>query len=103
MIDDNNGAPFTEDTQRDYVRHVRTFAAFLGRSPDMATREDLRRFQLHMARQEIGDRDLPHLGARRPRRALRGLRPHARRLQLLPQPTLPKVSGRSRPAVARRT
>ena len=36
-----------------------------------------------------------HLGARRARRALRELRPHARRLQLLPQPTLPKVSGRA--------
>src|ERR1700736_153241 len=35
-----------------------------------------------------------HLGARRARRALRELRPHARRLQLLPQPTLPKVAWR---------
>jgi site-specific recombinase XerD len=26
---------------------VRTFTAFLGRSPDTATAEDLRRFQLH--------------------------------------------------------
>ena len=26
---------------------MRTFAAFLGRSPDRATAEDLRRFQLH--------------------------------------------------------
>ena len=40
--------------QKDYVRHVRTFAAFLGRSPDTATSEDLRRFQLHMAQQQIG-------------------------------------------------
>ena len=31
----------------------RTFAAFLGRSPDTATREDLRRFQLHMAQHQI--------------------------------------------------
>jgi integrase/recombinase XerD len=35
---------FNEDTQRDYVRNVRNFAAFLGRSPDTATKEDLRRF-----------------------------------------------------------
>ena len=34
-------------TRHDYVRHVRTFAAFIGRSPDTATAEDLRRFQLH--------------------------------------------------------
>ena len=43
-----------EKVQKDYVRHVRTFAAFLGRSPDTATSEDLRRFQVHLARQEIG-------------------------------------------------
>ena len=34
-------------TQQDYVRHVRRFAAFLGRAPDIATRDDIRRFQLH--------------------------------------------------------
>ena len=34
-------------TQRDYVRHVRRFAAFLGRAPDIATRDDIRRFQLY--------------------------------------------------------
>ena len=33
-------------TQQDYVRHVRRFATFLGRSPDVATPEDVRRFQL---------------------------------------------------------
>ena len=33
---------------------MRTFAASLGRSPDTATSEDLRRFQVHLARQEIG-------------------------------------------------
>ena len=53
VIDDMTARRFTEDTQRDYVRHVRIFAAFLGRSPDTATREDLRRFQLHMAQQQI--------------------------------------------------
>ncbi len=53
MIDDMTARRFTEDTQRDYVRNVRMFAAFLGRSPDTATKDDLRRFQLHMARQQI--------------------------------------------------
>jgi hypothetical protein len=38
---------FVEKTRNDYIRHVRTFTAFLGRSPDTATAEDLRRFQLH--------------------------------------------------------
>ena len=53
MIDDMRARRFSEDTQRDYVRNVRNFAAFLDRSPDTATKEDLRRFQLHMAQQQI--------------------------------------------------
>ena len=44
---------FSEDTKRDYVRNVRNFTAFLGRSPDTATSDDLRRFQLHMTQQQI--------------------------------------------------
>src|SRR3974390_79381 len=54
MIDDMTARRFKEKVQKDYVRHVRTFAAFLGRAPDTATSEDLRRFQLHMAQQQIG-------------------------------------------------
>jgi len=53
MIDDMRARRFSKDTQRDYVRNVRNFAAFLGQSPDTATKEDLRRFQLHMAQQQI--------------------------------------------------
>jgi integrase/recombinase XerD len=53
MIDDMTARRFKEKVRKDYVRHVRTFAAFLGRSPDTATSEDLRRFQLHMALQQI--------------------------------------------------
>ena len=34
-------------TQHDYVRHVRRFAVFLGQSPDAATADDIRRYQLH--------------------------------------------------------
>ncbi|MES0172628.1 site-specific integrase [Mesorhizobium sp. M0006] len=41
-------------TQQDYVRHVRRFAAFLGRSPDTATAEDIRRFQLHQHESGVG-------------------------------------------------
>lgn len=33
-------------TQKDYIRHVKRLVAFLGRPPDTATEEDLRRFQL---------------------------------------------------------
>jgi integrase/recombinase XerD len=53
MIDDMTARRFKEKVQKDYVRHVRTFATFLGRSPDTATSEDLRRFQLHMAKQQV--------------------------------------------------
>ena len=44
---------YSEKAQKAYVRHIRSFAAFLGRSPDTATSDDLRRFQLHMAQQQI--------------------------------------------------
>ena len=54
MIDDMTARRFKEKVQKDYVRHVRRFAVFLGRSPDTATSEDLRRFQLHLAQQQIG-------------------------------------------------
>jgi site-specific recombinase XerD len=47
MIEDMSVRNFVENTRNDYIRHVRTFTAFLGRSPDTATPEDLRRFQLH--------------------------------------------------------
>ena len=53
MIDDMTARRFKEKVQKDYVRHVRTFAALLGRSPDTATSEDLRRYQLHLAKQQI--------------------------------------------------
>ena len=47
MIEDMTERGFKEDTRRDYVRHVRAFAAFICWSPDTATAEDLRLFQLH--------------------------------------------------------
>src|SRR5258706_13323303 len=47
MIEDMSVRNFVENTRNEYIRHVRTFTAFLGRSPDTATPEDLRRFQLH--------------------------------------------------------
>ena len=36
---------FGAKTQHDYIRHVETFAQFLGRAPDTATGDDIRRFQ----------------------------------------------------------
>jgi site-specific recombinase XerD len=53
MIDDMTARRFKEKVQKDYLRHVRRFAIFLGRSPDTATSEDLRRYQLHMVQQQI--------------------------------------------------
>jgi integrase/recombinase XerD len=47
MIEDMTVRGSKEDTRRDYVRNVRAFAAFIGRSPDTATAEELRLFQLH--------------------------------------------------------
>src|SRR4051812_6587086 len=49
MIEDMSIRQFGEKTRRDYIRQVREFAAFLGRSPDRAEPEDLRRYQLHLA------------------------------------------------------
>jgi site-specific recombinase XerD len=46
LIDDMTLRGFGEKTQRDYIRIVSRFAAFLGRSPASTTAEDIRRFQL---------------------------------------------------------
>jgi site-specific recombinase XerD len=48
MIEDMTVRNFLEKTQKDYVRHVKSLTAFLGRSPDTATGEDLRLYQLHL-------------------------------------------------------
>jgi site-specific recombinase XerD len=47
MIEDMSVRKFGEKTQHDYIRHIETFAKFLGRSPDTASAEDLRRYQVH--------------------------------------------------------
>src|SRR5215831_1484647 len=47
MIEDMMVRNFIEKTRNDYIRHVLALTAFLRRSPDTATPEDLRRFQLH--------------------------------------------------------
>ena len=43
MIEDMSVRKFNEKTQNDYIRHVKSFSTFLGRSPVRATPEDLRR------------------------------------------------------------
>ena len=49
MLEDMAMRGLRGKTQRDYVRSVCSFAAFLHRSPDTATIEDVRRFQVHQA------------------------------------------------------
>jgi integrase/recombinase XerD len=48
MIEDMTVRNFVEKTQHDYIRSIKNLTKFLGRSPDTATREDLRRYQLHL-------------------------------------------------------
>jgi integrase/recombinase XerD len=48
MIDDMRMRRLAPKTQAGYLRVVRQFTVFLGRSPDTATVEDLRRYQLHL-------------------------------------------------------
>jgi site-specific recombinase XerD len=54
LIDDMNMRRFSPETQRNYLRDVGRFATFVGRSPDRATAEDLRRFQI-----EQGEAGMP--------------------------------------------
>jgi len=49
MIEDMTVRNFAAKTQTDYIRRVKNFAVFLGRSPDTASREDVRRYLLHLA------------------------------------------------------
>ena len=51
MIEDMRMRRLAPKTQTAYIRAVRRFAAYLGRSPESATTEDLRNFQLHLVDQ----------------------------------------------------
>ncbi len=53
MIDDMNIRKMAPKTQAAYIRAVKNFTVFLGRSPDTASREDLRRYQLHLASDSV--------------------------------------------------
>ena len=50
MIEDMNARKLAAGTQRGHIRACKRFAAFLKRSPDTATPEDIRRFQIHLAK-----------------------------------------------------
>src|SRR5437763_17076971 len=49
MIEDMSARKLCAGTQRGHIHSCKRFAAFLNRSPDTATTEDIRRFQLHLA------------------------------------------------------
>jgi site-specific recombinase XerD len=58
MIEDMRMRKLAPKTQDAYIRAVRQFAAFLGRSPDSANDEDLRRYQLHLVDQGMSSGSL---------------------------------------------
>ena len=49
MIEDMNARKLSAQTQRGHILSCRRFAAFLKRSPDTATAENIRLFQFHLA------------------------------------------------------
>ena len=76
MIEDMNARKLAAGTQRGHIRACKRFAAFLKRSPDTATPEDIRLFQLHLAETGVsictrnmtmtGVKFLVHVTLRRP-------------------------------------
>lgn len=53
MIEDMSLRRMGPSAQRDYLRQVKRFAEFLGRSPDKAKAEDVRRYQLALEQQGV--------------------------------------------------
>ncbi len=53
MIEDMRIRGIKETTQKGHIRAVKNFAAFLGRSPDTATPDELRAYQLHMTDTDV--------------------------------------------------
>src|SRR5206468_9598485 len=49
LIEDMTIRRLSPRTQHQYIRHVKKFADFLGRSADKATTEDVHRYQLWLA------------------------------------------------------
>ena len=59
MIEDMNARKLGAHSQRSHIHSCKRFAAFLKRSPDAATPDDMRRFQLHLIESgvSIGNRN----------------------------------------------
>ena len=60
MIEDMTIRKFAPKTQGSYIRAIRNFTVFLGRSPDQASAEDLRGYQLHLASSGAGVPTINH-------------------------------------------
>ena len=54
MIEDMIARKLGRHSQRSHIHSCRRFAAFLKRSPDTATADDVRRFQLHLVEAGLG-------------------------------------------------
>ena len=54
MIEDMAMRRLAPKTQKDYIQIIKNLTVFLGRSPDTASFEDIRRFQLHVAARGVG-------------------------------------------------
>lgn len=55
MIDDMTLRKLSPKTQSGYLRAVTNFTRFFGQSPDLASPEDLRRYQLYMVEQGVSN------------------------------------------------
>ena len=64
LVDDMTMGRFDHDTQRNYLRDVWLFATWLGRSPHIATAEDVRRFQMSSRKRAYRRRPLTALSRR---------------------------------------
>jgi site-specific recombinase XerD len=58
MIEDIAMRKLSSMTQQGYVRSVKRFLYFFGRSPDEAEAEDLRRSQQHLARSGVSAKNI---------------------------------------------
>src|ERR1035437_4922698 len=53
MIEEMTARKLCAGTQNGHIRSCKRFASFLKRSPDTATAEDIRRFQLHLSETSV--------------------------------------------------
>jgi integrase/recombinase XerD len=54
MLEDMDVRRLGEKTKSNYIYHVANFTTFLGSSPDTATAEEVRRFQVHLTETGVG-------------------------------------------------